>query len=714
MAGARRRLLYVTPFSLLPAVEGHRKRMAMTFEAARRAGFEVHILFIPREYGWCELFDPKIYREMMTVAELTFFCHAETPKPPLGDVYTLDEWWPPQADEFCRWLFANYGYEMVFCNYVFMSRVFQFVDRATVKVIDSHDLFADRKQLLLDNDLKPEFYYTDRQSELEGLERADVVLAIKEQEAEYFRRNSATQVITLPYCQHDQIAEPPPRARPAGEKLRFGFFGSPNSINVKNIVEFSAFLERRRPGDGYEFELWLYGSLCKRLPTNLPEFVKIGGLIDSVEEFYARIDAVINPQYFSTGLKIKVAEALAFKSPLICHRHAFEGFGEPLHPAQDCADFEALLAAMTAAAADPAALDDIGRASAAVQARLVDECQRQLNAIFSAATVAKAWLYVFADAGAFNRSRAYRHLVESFFLAFAQRYFIAVVASDAPSRAGADPEAADGDWAAFQRKANRSAVGILVEDIEPGARCAFFDDPAAAGFGRARPGGIVFIDAVRLARRLCGQAWRDWLADVAASRALVRCVGPRRTDRERTERSVAIRYFRWLPWEMNMWMGADNHDLLSEIWLLTDEHVESAWERIIAEAFPDFGVRVFRENCGTAAAADCGVLRSADQVFALRQAPRLVLRLTGNGGFNLVVEWCLANGVPCRDVSAYVNVRDRAAARDSLAQARLSDLFRPPEPPGQSHGSVSARAASGWDALETLLEEGGMLAPANT
>ena len=113
MGSITRRLLYVTPFSLLPRLEGHRKRMAMTFDAIKQAGFEVHVLFIPREYEWSELFNPDLYKDILNVADMTFFCHAPTPGPPAGDVYTLDEWWRSHSDDYCRWVFANNGCEII-------------------------------------------------------------------------------------------------------------------------------------------------------------------------------------------------------------------------------------------------------------------------------------------------------------------------------------------------------------------------------------------------------------------------------------------------------------------------------------------------------------------------------------------------------------------------------------------------------------------------
>ncbi len=56
-----------------------------------------------------------------------------------------------------------------------------------------------------------------------------------------------------------------------------------------------------------------------------------------VEDFYRGVDVVVVPILKSTGLKIKVAEALASGAPLVAHVHAMEGYptSEPLHRLPD-------------------------------------------------------------------------------------------------------------------------------------------------------------------------------------------------------------------------------------------------------------------------------------------------------------------------------------------------------------------------------------------
>ena len=224
---------------------------------------------------------------------------------------------------------------------------------------------------------QPNFFYTNRRNESAGLDRADFVIAIKDEEAGYFRHVSDADVITLPYVEDITAPEFKPGRRQPDGPVKFGFFGSRNSINVRNVTEFIRYLEENVPENGYPFEFWLYGSLCSRMKGPMPSYVKLGGMVRDVDEFYDNVDAVVNPQYFSTGLKIKIAEALAYGAPLISHRHSFEGFGRPLDPAHNCKGFDEVLAAMLDVVANDARLAELAAATRAVQARQVLDCDNQ-------------------------------------------------------------------------------------------------------------------------------------------------------------------------------------------------------------------------------------------------------------------------------------------------------------------------------------------------
>ena len=68
-----------------------------------------------------------------------------------------------------------------------------------------------------------------------------------------------------------------------------------------------------------------------------------------MHEFYRNVDVVAAPMQASTGLKIKVAEALAAGAPLVAHAHAMEGFParEPLHQLASFAEMANALATLS-------------------------------------------------------------------------------------------------------------------------------------------------------------------------------------------------------------------------------------------------------------------------------------------------------------------------------------------------------------------------------
>ena len=55
-----------------------------------------------------------------------------------------------------------------------------------------------------------------------------------------------------------------------------------------------------------------------------------------MDQLYEQVDAVLAPMSFSTGLKIKIGEALAAGLPIISHAHAFEGY-PATHAFHQCA-----------------------------------------------------------------------------------------------------------------------------------------------------------------------------------------------------------------------------------------------------------------------------------------------------------------------------------------------------------------------------------------
>ena len=115
--------------------------------------------------------------------------------------------------------------------------------------------------------------------------------------------------------------------------------------------------------------------------------VEILGRVPDVADFYRGVDIICAPVQFSTGLKIKVAEALASGAPLVAHAHAMEGYPvqDPLHALPD---FESIARELVGLAFDPSSLPALATKSVVttrkIQALVLQALDQTLHRIVAA------------------------------------------------------------------------------------------------------------------------------------------------------------------------------------------------------------------------------------------------------------------------------------------------------------------------------------------
>ena len=83
-------------------------------------------------------------------------------------------------------VFLRQYYDCVIVNYSFLSKALDLVKGCTLKVLDTHDQLAGRKEILEDLGLEPDFFYLTEEQEAKAFHRANIVVAIKKEEAESF------------------------------------------------------------------------------------------------------------------------------------------------------------------------------------------------------------------------------------------------------------------------------------------------------------------------------------------------------------------------------------------------------------------------------------------------------------------------------------------------------------------------------------------------
>ena len=233
----------------------------------------------------------------------------------LGNLWGIDDWYDGNITVEIASLLRHKTFDVVFCEYIFQSKVLELFPPQCIKIIDTHDRFGDRADLLKRNGIVPDFFYTSNEQEAIGLNRADIVIAIQEEEATYYRSITSAKVVVISHV----VFEPQWQwsiTSNQDKPLRIGYFGSGNSFNRKSINQFiAAYCQNEKLIA--KSELIFAGSICNHL--EFPQKVNhtLMGKVDKIEDFYRGVDIAINPMIAGTGLKIKTVEAFSFGVPIV-------------------------------------------------------------------------------------------------------------------------------------------------------------------------------------------------------------------------------------------------------------------------------------------------------------------------------------------------------------------------------------------------------------
>lgn len=225
--------------------------------------------------------------------------------------YNIDEWYREEIGKKVLQLLRNNKYDVVWVQYLFYSKLLECLSGDVVKVIDLHDRFSGREKIFQKNNKVPSYFYTSVRQERKGLARADYVLAIQEQEAEFFKKilkGYKTKVITL----GDVLTL---KVNAVSQKKVIGFIGGESPLNIEGILWFINNVIPLIKKSKIEYQVWIAGDVCKNLADSL-DYIKLGR-IEDVEKFYRDVRVNINPVRGGTGLNIKSIEAIGHTKPLI-------------------------------------------------------------------------------------------------------------------------------------------------------------------------------------------------------------------------------------------------------------------------------------------------------------------------------------------------------------------------------------------------------------
>lgn len=226
--------------------------------------------------------------------------------------YNADEWYTDEIENIVKDLLKKTKYDAIWIQYFFQSKVLECLkDFQILKVIDTHDKWANRNRIYQRIGKVPEYFYTTIKEEKRALQRADTVIAIQKKEERYFQellKDTPVRVLTIGDLVENKHAD-------IGRDFSYGFIGANNRPNVLGLEWFCKkvlpFVQNKCPNSKFV----VAGGICDCIP-DYPRVYKMGR-VEKLEDFYNEVQVIINPVQNGTGLNIKTIEALSYGKPLV-------------------------------------------------------------------------------------------------------------------------------------------------------------------------------------------------------------------------------------------------------------------------------------------------------------------------------------------------------------------------------------------------------------
>jgi glycosyltransferase involved in cell wall biosynthesis len=237
-----------------------------------------------------------------------------------------DRFAPTRFVGFVRNIIRQQRPSIVIAEYVFTSRVLLGLPKKILKIIDTHDLFSTKKEKVIDLGVDDPLHLS-RPAEAALLRRADLVLAIQQQEREALC-NMVPDRAVVNLGVDFPIKLSPRKATgniPFSEACNLLMVASDNALNRRGLQEL---LDHAWPGivsAAPHVRLRVVGKVAEGMQFNQPNLDAVGP-VDDLDSEYAQADIVLNPVRAGTGLKIKSVEAVCHGKPLISFPNGVDGF----------------------------------------------------------------------------------------------------------------------------------------------------------------------------------------------------------------------------------------------------------------------------------------------------------------------------------------------------------------------------------------------------
>jgi glycosyltransferase involved in cell wall biosynthesis len=222
-----------------------------------------------------------------------------------------DVWNAPimgEESDFIRSQFIRFKPDVVIANYAFLANVLDspVLDKNVVKVILTHDVRHQRGAQFKKLGLASSEPYWNRERETLELSKAQVLLAIQQEDANLFKEMvPQCEVICMPIsvkCHSHAIAQVPGRCLFVGSRVEHNYYGL--QWFLENVWSKVIELNPRS-------SLYICGTVCDLIPESFPN-VRLLGRVDDLKPEYGAAEVCLVPLLAGSGLKIKLVEAMSY------------------------------------------------------------------------------------------------------------------------------------------------------------------------------------------------------------------------------------------------------------------------------------------------------------------------------------------------------------------------------------------------------------------
>jgi glycosyltransferase involved in cell wall biosynthesis len=331
--GKRLNLLYYSPVPSHPANHGNRSTINNFASLFQQFGHRVHFALPADEWSY----GPDDVAAMRAKWDRLHILSPCPGKESNGEDFPFDSWYRDELGVEVRRICLKEDIDVVFCSYVFQSRLLDLVPDHVLKIIDTHDKMSDRFALLKARGLPLEFFSCSREDEARYLRRADLVVARRREEADFF--DSITRRANAVVLSH--VEPPSPIGKGFLGLANVGMLASMNVINFGIVRDFLAAFDRRLGKRNSPVAINIAGQVCDMIPKFARRdiglfqrpYVKLWGFVQSVQDFYESMDLIVSPVMVGTGINVKTVQAMAYGLPLLATECGIKGIetGNPHH-----------------------------------------------------------------------------------------------------------------------------------------------------------------------------------------------------------------------------------------------------------------------------------------------------------------------------------------------------------------------------------------------